>query len=252
MAQKSKTAKKRKDSTVKVSYHYKPDNLTLEEWQITLRRQAAEKENFQISEINRKECPGYYKVVNPVFKSEYRIVYRGAESPWNYCSCMDFKTNQLDTCKHLEAVKIWTREKRRKICREMPPYTSVYLSYKGERQVRLRIGTDNADEFRCLAEPYFTPDGVMRLEAVSTIADFFRNAMKINNTFRWYSDALAFVLEQRDRKRREQMLPEWTSDTALDTLLKTRLYPYQKEGIRFAFRAGKSIIADEMGLGKTI
>lgn len=48
------------------------------------------------------------------------------------------------------------------------------------------------------------------------------------------------------------MLPEWTSDTALDTLLKTRLYPYQKEGIRFAFRAGKSIIADEMGLGKTI
>jgi len=35
-------------------------------------------------------------------------------------------------------------------------------------------------------------------------------------------------------------------------LLKTPLYPYQKEGIRFAFRAGKSIIADEMGLGKTI
>lgn len=252
MAQKSKTAKKRKESTVKVSYHYKPDNLTLEEWQIALRRQAAEKEHFQISEIDRKECPGYYKVVNPVFKSEYRIVYRGSDSPWNYCSCMDFKTNQLGTCKHLEAVKIWTREKRRKICREMPPYTSVYLSYKGERQVRLRIGTDNADEFRCLAEPYFTPDGVIRPEAVSTIADFFRDAMKINNTFRWYSDALAFVLEQRDRKRREQMLPEWTSDTALDTLLKTRLYPYQKEGIRFAFRAGKSIIADEMGLGKTI
>ena len=34
--------------------------------------------------------------------------------------------------------------------------------------------------------------------------------------------------------------------------MKTKLYPYQKEGIRFAFRAGKSVIADEMGLGKTI
>ena len=38
----------------------------------------------------------------------------------------------------------------------------------------------------------------------------------------------------------------------LDQLLTTPLYPYQKEGIRFAFSKGKSIIADEMGLGKTI
>lgn len=252
MAKKSKTTKKTKETTAKVSYHYKPDNLTLEEWQIALRRQAVEKENFQISEIDRKEYPGYYKVMNPVSRNEYRVVYRGQESPWNYCSCMDFKTNQLGTCKHLEAVKLWIREKRRKICHEIPPYTSVYLSYKSERQVRLRIGTDNADEFRRLAEPYFTPDGVMRPETVNMIADFLRDAMKINNTFRWYSDALAFILEKRDRKRREQMSAEWTSDMALDVLLKTRLYPYQKEGIRFAFRAGKSIIADEMGLGKTI
>ena len=38
----------------------------------------------------------------------------------------------------------------------------------------------------------------------------------------------------------------------MDTLLKVPLYPYQKEGIRFAYQAGKAIIADEMGLGKTI
>ncbi len=252
MAKKNTTANKKKATTVKVSYHYKPDNMTLEEWQNALRRQAAEKEKFQISEIDRKEYPGYYKVMNLASWGEYRVVYRGQESPWNYCSCMDFKTNQLGTCKHLEAVKLWIRKKRRKICHEIPPYTSLYLSYKGERQVCLRIGTDNADEFRRLAESYFTPDGVMRPEAVNTIADFLRDAMKINNTFRGYSDALAFILEKRDRKRREQMLPEWTSDLELDALLKARLYPYQKEGIRFAFRAGKSIIADEMGLGKTV
>ena len=41
-------------------------------------------------------------------------------------------------------------------------------------------------------------------------------------------------------------------DKELDALLNANLYPYQKEGIRFAARAGKAIIADEMGLGKTI
>ena len=35
-------------------------------------------------------------------------------------------------------------------------------------------------------------------------------------------------------------------------MLTVSLYPYQKEGIRFAFEKGRSIIADEMGLGKTI
>ena len=47
-------------------------------------------------------------------------------------------------------------------------------------------------------------------------------------------------------------MEEKCTDKELDQLLNTTLYPYQKEGIRFAIRAGKSIIADEMGLGKTI
>ncbi len=92
----------------------------------------------------------------------------------------------------------------------------------------------------------------MRPEALDSVTEFFRDAVRLNNTFRWYPDALGFILEQRDQRRRVQLLPEYASDTALDKLLKTKLYPYQKEGIRFAFRAGKSVIADEMGLGKTI
>lgn len=44
MAKKNKTAKSAKESINKVSYHYRPDNMTLQEWQIALRRQAAMKE----------------------------------------------------------------------------------------------------------------------------------------------------------------------------------------------------------------
>lgn len=252
MAKKNKTVKKAKDSINKVSYHYKPDNLTLQEWQVALRRQAAVKEQFAISEKDRKEYPGYYNIINPVTGNEYKVVYRGQDSSWNYCSCMDFKTSQLGTCKHLEAVKLWIEENHRKVCQEIPPYTSVYLSYQGERKVCLRIGTDNEEEFRQLAVPYFTPDGVMRPEALNSVTEFFRDAVRLNNTFRWYPDALNFILEQRDLRRRGQLVSDYASDTALDKLLKTKLYPYQKEGIRFAFCAGKSIIADEMGLGKTI
>ena len=253
MAKKSQTNGKAKDSkgTPKVSYHYKPDNLTLEQWQVALRRQVAAKETYAISEKGMKDYPGYYTVHNYVTKNEYTVVYRGDKSEWNYCSCMDFKTSRLGTCKHIEAVKLWIAENGKRVCRRTPSYTSMYLSYKGERQVCLRIGTDHAEEFRQLAAPYFTPEGVMRPEATRNIMDFLREAVRLDNTFRWYPDALGFIIEKRDRTYRQRLVSD-LSDKELDRLLKVTLYPYQKEGIRFAFAAGKSIIADEMGLGKTI
>lgn len=253
MAKSANTTKKKdKSNTAKVSYNYRPENMTLKAWQIALRQQAALKEQFTIEAVDEKQFPGDYKVSNPTSKSEYKAVFRGEGNSWNYCSCMDFKTSKLGTCKHLEAIKQWIELNGKKTYRETPPYTSVYLSYKDEREVCLRIGTDNKEEFEELAKPYFTPDGKLKPEALYIVTDFLREATRLNNTFRWYPDALSFILEQRDNQRRKHVLADKYSATQLDSLLKTTLYPYQKEGIRFAFRAGKSIIADEMGLGKTI
>lgn len=247
-----KSGSKDKAKNLKVSYYSRPENMSLEEWQIALRRQVAEKESFTISPISESLYPGDYCVKNPITRNEYKVVFRGMDNPWNYCSCMDFKTSRLGTCKHIEAVHLWTEANHKRVYRGNPPYTSVYLSYRGEREIRLRIGSDHETEFRQLAEPYFTPDGKMRPEALPVITDFYRDALQIDNTFRWYSDALTFVLEQRDKIKRERIITDRYPDTELNQLLTVPLYPYQREGIRFAFRAGKSIIADEMGLGKTI
>lgn len=246
------TRKKAMKKKTQVPYYYKPDNMTLEEWQIALRKQYAEKGQFVISERKEKEFTGYYNVSNPAAHNDYKVVYRGAGSPWNFCSCMDFKTNGLSTCKHLEAVKLWIRKHHKKLCRETPAYTSIYLSYKGERKVCLRIGTDNEEEFRRLAKPFFTSEGEMRPEAINTIMEFLVKARMLNDSFRCYPDALSFITDRRDRIRREKMIAEDGINAKIDGLLNAKLYPYQKEGIRFAFRVGKAIIADEMGLGKTI
>lgn len=245
--------KKKKENFSKVSYHYKPENMTLEAWQIALRRQAAEKELFAISAMDENQHSGYYKVFNAVSKREYTVVYRGAESQWNYCSCMDFKTSRLGTCKHLEAVKCWIKKRHKKVYDGNPSYTSVYLSYRGEkREICLRIGSDHTEEFKKLSIPYFTPDGKMRPEALYSITDFLREASQLDNTFRCYPDALSFILEEREKRRRLQIWEDKYEKNGLDSLLKTTLYSYQKEGICFAFQAGKAIIADEMGLGKTL
>ncbi|MBR2230528.1 MAG: DEAD/DEAH box helicase [Prevotella sp.] len=253
-ATKSKTRKNKSQAVrvPKISWIVKPDNMTLEEWQRALRKQIAGEETMAVAAVDEKNLPGEYEVKNPQTKQTYKVVYRGEDSPWNYCSCMDFKTNRLCACKHLEKVKLWISETRgKKVHKELPAYTSVYLSYTEGRQVKIRVGSDHHEEFMRLAAHYFDAEGVMFPYAFDDYDKLMTEALAIDPSFRFYQDAIDFIIEQRERKFRRQLISKYT-DERLDQLLTVSLYPYQKEGIRFAFERGRSIIADEMGLGKTI
>lgn len=246
-----KTTKRKKKKQV-ISHIVKPEKMSLEEWQIKLRKQVTDIEHFNISCVDDDLFPGEYIVRNPEKNNEYKVVYRGANSEWNYCSCMDFKTSRLGTCKHIEAVKKWFGGKKGvHVHRELPPYTSVYLSYRDERCVKIRIGSDNKEAYEQLAKDYFDENHVLKKTAYARIGSFLKQARQISDTFRCYKDAIDFIIDIREKAKREMIVKTY-NDEKLDNLLKVNLYPYQKEGIRFAAKAGKAIIADEMGLGKTI
>ena len=236
----------------KISWVVKPPGMTLKEWQQALRKQIAKEEPMAVAAVDEKNLPGEYEVRNPQSKQTYKVVYRGEGSMWNYCSCLDFKTSRLGTCKHIESVKLWIDENwRRKVHKEPPAYTSVYLSYTEGRQVRIRVGSNHREEFMQLAAHYFDAEGVMFPYAFDDYDKLMAEAVAIDPSFRFYQDAIDYILEQRERKFRSQLIRKYT-DQRLDQLLTVTLYPYQKEGIRFAFERGRTIIADEMGLGKTI
>lgn len=241
---------KGKKQVKKIPWQYKPEGLDLKTWQVLLRKQAAKDLSMPVCCADEEKSPGEYIVGNGYLGREYKVVYRGAKSPWNYCSCMDFKTSQLGTCKHLEAVKLWIRKGRR-VHTETPPYTSVYIDYGSGRQVRIRIGGDHAEEFRLLAKDYFNEDGSLMPSSYKHFNVFLQRARGIDNTFRCYQDALDYVLERREHEQRAEWAEALTKED-FKSLLRTRLYPYQEKGILFATKAGRCIIADEMGLGKTI
>lgn len=243
---------KRKHRKQRLSELIKPEGMTVQEWQIALRKQAAVSELFVIKEVDDELFPGEYRVHNVKSQQDYKVVYRGAHSPWNYCSCMDFKASQLGTCKHLEATKVWIgRSAKRKVHKEIPPYTSVYLSYIGRREVRIRIGAERREEFEKLSRLYFDEKGVLLTTAYDVFPEFLDKARRISDTFRCYNDALDYVLEQREQVIRDEIV-KTLDNQRLDSLLTVGLYPYQKEGVRFAVSKGRALIADEMGLGKTI
>ena len=226
--QKKTSKKKGKKKIQRVPYYYCPSNMTIEEWQIALRRQMAREERYTISSVDEEKLPGEYLLENPKTRRQYKVVYRGAKSPWNYCSCMDFKTSRLGTCKHIEAVKQKVSGSHLKVHTEIPSYTSVYLDYRGERAVRIRIGSDYQEEYQQLASHYFDAEGKLLPSAFKNIHQFIRAAKAIDDSFRFYQDALDFVIEQREKNVRERIISNY-SDEELDSILHTSLYPYQKE-----------------------
>ena len=236
----------------RLSNTVKPVDMGLEEWQVALRQQQAQRERFTISELSPQFSPGEYQVRNPRTRSQYKVIYRGAYSPWNYCSCPDFRTSGLGTCKHVEAVKLWLQAEGKEPHQEVPDYTSIYVDYRGERSIRIRFGEAHRKELTALAQGYFDQAFVLRPEAYATFDTFIEKARTIDPTLRCYPDALEMVINERERLQRATLIEEVYTDETLNALLTKNLYPYQKEGVRFAFKAGKAIIADEMGLGKTV
>lgn len=250
------TKSKRRKRTIhkpRLSWIVKPEKMGLEEWQIKLRQNIAQEEAMGCQAVDDKNSPGEYVVSNLSTKNKYKVVYRGYDSPWNYCSCMDFKSSQLGTCKHLEKVKLWIGgQKNLRVHKELPSYTSVYLSYKGERQVKIRIGSEHRDEYEMLASRFFDKEGVLLPGSYSCYMDFLVEAVNISPSFRFYQDAMDYIIERREQLERTK-IEENLTDNGIDSLVhNATLYPYQREGVRFAFKQGRAIIADEMGLGKTI
>jgi len=238
----------------------KPQDMTLEQWQIALRRQSAREQRFRVENIGKESIFSEFSLNNPKTDGRYRVAIRGPQAGDNYCSCPDFAVNALGTCKHIEFVlaKLGRRPAGRRTLAAgfHPAYSEVYLRYGAQRQVTFRPGTDCPRSLRDLAGGYFDGHGALRPEAHGRFETFLKDAGRIDHDLRCYDDALAFIAQVRDqdllRQRVDKAFPKGIESTAFKDLLKVSLYSYQCQGALFAARAGRSLIADDMGLGKTI
>lgn len=246
----------------KITYHKKPDNLSTAEWQRELRKQFIQEKGLSFI-IKRQdgEHPVFtdYTVENPASGGVYKVALRSKGLGLNFCTCMDFKTNMLGTCKHIEVV-IHQISQNKKITKLLakgftPSYSSLFLKYGNKREIMMRIGTHHRETYKELARRYFDSYYHFLPDAYDRFEHFLQGATRISADFRCYQDALDFIIMVRESRTRNNHIQKKignSSSNYFDHLLKTNLYPYQKEGIIFAVKAGRCLIADDMGLGKTI
>ena len=180
----------------------------------------------------------------------------------NFCSCPDYSTNELGTCKHIEFTLARLEKKRGAKAAfargYRPAFSELYLRNDGKRRIHFRVGTDCPSALREAAAALFDADhdGMLPDDRLDELETFMTAASKSGHEFRAYDDALDFIAGRRDAERRavklEELFPLGAADPKIGKLLTVPLYTYQAEGALFAVRTGRALIGDEMGLGKTI
>lgn len=244
----------------KLSRLHKPAEMSLEDWQIELRRQFGRAQDFTLKNVGDQPIFSEFEVTNPQSKSTYRVTIRGRDLGDNACTCPDFATNTLGTCKHIEFALARLEQKRGGLTAlkdgYQPEYSEVVLQYGARRDVRFRAGSECPVQLARLAGDFFSSEGFLLPEAFAHFEQFLAKAAEFEHDLRCQEDVLEFIAEVRDAAHREQILkdafPRGKDSAAFKKLLKVPLYDYQAEGALFAARAGRCLIGDTMGLGKTI
>ena len=233
----------------------------MEEWQRILRKQFAEQQKFKLQNSGVHPIFSEFLLTNPETEKTYKISIRGDKPGNNFCSCPDYRINNLGTCKHIEFTLFKLKKKRgaNKVFAETYslPFSEICLYYGLKREIRLREGKDIPTSLKTLLKKFFNSSNVLKDEQVLNFPQFFNNVPKNNeHEVRCYDDVMSFVAEHQDAAHREQIvkkrLKQGIKSPIFKNILKTELYPYQKEGALFAVKAGRCLIGDDMGLGKTI
>jgi superfamily II DNA or RNA helicase len=221
------------------------------------RRQArGSSELFEIERRGGKGLYGDYQVSSPSSQA-YRVTLRALDAPHNGCSCPDFATNLLGTCKHIEAVlRHLGADAPRRLKRalaEGPPSSYLHLVFEPEQTIAVRLGPGARAAERRLAARCFGADGRLARPLAETWPELAREAVEVGVEVPPEVTRFAErMLEgRRQEQRRRSVGAEVRASGCDQPGLRVKLYPYQLEGVAFLASRGRALLADEMGLGKT-
>lgn len=227
------------------------DWRTTDQDEILRRIQRARDEKHSVSNLHPE---------HPVFSSfavkspsgmTYQVEIRDLKDRSFSCSCPDFRTAGLGTCKHVEATLIWLKRR-----------------LKGEYRLAGKSGSPridvvpHGDTLRIERNFPKTPPALRLLfDAEGFLAhtsdlDEALEKLRRHPKIRISQDVAPF-LESRHRAA-ERILLRRDYETGVvsgrhpEHVTLHPLYPYQREGMLHLAFAERALLADEMGLGKTI
>jgi len=180
----------------------------------------------------------------------YYLTLRDRKNEEGYCSCQDYRSNKLGTCKHLIFAYQQLNEGKRRMRKasKQYPFVEIFLDPLQKYRISWYYPHKLPAKIKNLIDEYFGTVGYIHKKQVASFLGFVEKSKA-------YKQILIReeVLQKIEKSHNEIMLERVRQKTTIDfSLVSAKLYPYQQKGVEFATFKDAVIIADEMGLGKTL
>ncbi len=238
------------------------ENKMLQE-QIERRRKRGQEELAKI--VNRGKHPVYSTFeVTSASERVYTVQIRSLTERLNTCTCPDYRTNTIGTCKHIEGVLANLAkefaEQWDEFVAQAPPVTQVYLHHAGRTTVRVTLPFPEQKRLRDLLTRYFDAEGILQGQVTHSLPALFSEVEQLPRRERAH-----LLVEQavHDHLKKQQDIEavaqqkQWFLDQVAQgrrslNVISTPLYGYQEEGVLHLTFGRRAMLADDMGLGKTV
>lgn len=229
--------------------------------QIERRRKRGGKDLVKI--VNRGEDPVYSTFeVTSTSKQVYIVQIHSLTERLNTCTCPDYLTNTIGTCKHIEGVLANLEKKFRgqwkKLVSQVPSITRIYLHHADRTTIRMSLPLPESRRLKTLLERFFDTEGLLQGKVTRSLPALLDELNRLSPKERIivYQPVHDYLKNQRDIEAAEQQ-KRWFLDQVEEgnrslSLLSTPLYTYQEDGVMHLTFGRRTLLADDMGLGKTI
>jgi len=252
MAKKSTKTKTKKQTQIG------PGWLTTDIDEIQRRKVRAQTEKLKVRKSSQAD---EFLVFSPSGQT-YTVEFRSKTIRHNSCDCPDYQSNGLGTCKHIERVLRFVKNKKAPECRNrIEIFLERRIEHADKPYVRVIWSGKNLPEQKeyQLLSPYFNADNELLAEptiAIPSIARILEEHNLSSEKVRLSEHILPWLKRIIRKKQCDKHRSAFLADVAegkrnLD-LVKFPLYEYQEHGMLHLAFSERAILADEMGLGKTV
>jgi len=213
------------------------------------RKQKAGKASYRIRWANN--VYGDHSLINEQGEN-YKVFLRDFEAETGYSNSWDSKLNKLGTTKHI-MYAFNELKKNRKLYNRLDktyPFIEIFCDPFNEYKITWHYPHKLPVGEQLLISRHFKKQNFIENEEtkIRSFLDFIEKAAEFETIC-----IRPEVREKVERAFEQSMLKKLERAHKPDySLVKTSLFPYQKEGVEFVLFKKVAIIADEMGLGKTI
>lgn len=201
--------------------------------------------------------------------AQYLVEIRSLDERLNSCNCLDFKTNGLGTCKHIEKVLLNLKKKGNRIFAQAAarksPWVEIFLHWNADLSapavnIKWPEDTNRKSKLFLKLDRFFSQNGCLLGDPVTNVL-WVKHVLEIlgkkdRNTVRYSAHLDDFVADLQTKKRAEVLRDDFLADIKTGKrnfdYLKHSLYPYQQDGILHLAFNRRALLGDEMGLGKTV